>query len=218
MKRCRGRPNQLWARPEGPPDTTRDPTASWCTPPTSATSFTSCPRSTSLSPIVVPGIGTGPSAVVAMVLKKNIKSKSYHKRYQVKWRRRREGKTDYYARKRLITQDKRKPNSPKYRLVVRFSNRYVLRTMPGDHGDWGCLPMAVVGGAAWAGGGGFSMVLRPNPLRHSGWQWGSGHLVDCFVGGVGTLFVSLLISSAAAVHVLVAAGEAMPFGHSGRCG
>lgn len=58
-----------------------------------------------------------------MVLKKNIKTKSYHKRYQVKWRRRREGKTDYYARKRLITQDKRKHNSPKYRLVVRFSNR-----------------------------------------------------------------------------------------------
>lgn len=61
-----------------------------------------------------------------MVLKKNIKTKSYHKRYQVKWRRRREGKTDYYARKRLITQDKRKHNSPKYRLVVRFSNRYVV--------------------------------------------------------------------------------------------
>jgi len=31
-----------------------------------------------------------------------------------------EGKTDYYARKRLITQDKTKYNSPKYRLVVRF--------------------------------------------------------------------------------------------------
>ncbi|GAB0495818.1 hypothetical protein MMPV_007125 [Pyropia vietnamensis] len=61
-----------------------------------------------------------------MVLKKALKSKSYHKRYQVKWRRRREGKTDYYARKRLITQDKRKYNSPKYRLVVRFSNRDIV--------------------------------------------------------------------------------------------
>jgi len=60
-----------------------------------------------------------------MVLKKNIKTKAYHKRYQVKWRRRREGKTDYYARKRLISQDKRKYNSPKYRMVVRFTNRYV---------------------------------------------------------------------------------------------
>merc|ERR1711976_1147168 len=36
------------------------------------------------------------------------------------------GKTDYRARKRLITQDKNKYGSPKYRLVVRFSNRYVI--------------------------------------------------------------------------------------------
>lgn len=31
-----------------------------------------------------------------------------------------EGKTDYRARLRLVTQDKNKYNSPKYRLVVRF--------------------------------------------------------------------------------------------------
>jgi large subunit ribosomal protein L5e len=37
-----------------------------------------------------------------------------------------EGRTDYRARKRLITQDKNKYNSPKYRLVVRFTNRYCL--------------------------------------------------------------------------------------------
>jgi large subunit ribosomal protein L5e len=54
------------------------------------------------------------------------KSKPYFKRYQVKWRRRREGKTDYYARKRLIIQDKNKYNSPKYRLVVRFTNRDII--------------------------------------------------------------------------------------------
>ncbi len=34
-----------------------------------------------------------------------------------------EGKTDYYARKRLTAQAKNKYNSPKYRFVVRFSNR-----------------------------------------------------------------------------------------------
>jgi large subunit ribosomal protein L5e len=34
-----------------------------------------------------------------------------------------EGKTDYYARKRLVVQDKNKYNSPKYRLVVRISNK-----------------------------------------------------------------------------------------------
>ena len=37
-----------------------------------------------------------------------------------------EGKTDYRARKRLITQDKNKYNSPKYRLVVRFSNKHCI--------------------------------------------------------------------------------------------
>jgi len=53
------------------------------------------------------------------------KNKAYFKRFQVKWRRRREGKTDYRQRHKLITQDKNKYGSPKYRLVVRFSNRYV---------------------------------------------------------------------------------------------
>lgn len=53
------------------------------------------------------------------------KNKAYFKRFQVKYRRRREGKTDYYARKRLIIQDKNKYGAPKYRLVVRFSAHYV---------------------------------------------------------------------------------------------
>ncbi|TDH66457.1 hypothetical protein CCR75_007741 [Bremia lactucae] len=57
---------------------------------------------------------------------KVLKNKAYFKRYQVKYRRRREGKTDYRARKRLITQDKNKYNSPKYRLVVRITNRQVI--------------------------------------------------------------------------------------------
>jgi len=54
------------------------------------------------------------------------KTKAYFKRYQVKYRRRREGKTDYRARKRLITQDKNKYNSPKYRLVVSITNTQVI--------------------------------------------------------------------------------------------
>ncbi|TPX51584.1 hypothetical protein SeMB42_g00134 [Synchytrium endobioticum] len=54
---------------------------------------------------------------------KQQKTKAYFKRYQVKYRRRREGKTDYYARKRLVTQAKNKYNTPKYRLVVRFTNK-----------------------------------------------------------------------------------------------
>merc|ERR1712091_425615 len=58
-----------------------------------------------------------------MAFVKLVKNKPYFKRFQVKYRRRREGKTDYYARKRLVAQDKNKYNSPKYRFVVRFSNK-----------------------------------------------------------------------------------------------
>ena len=47
-------------------------------------------------------------------------------RFQTKYKRRREGKTDYYARKRLVTQAKNKYNAPKYRLVVRFTNRDII--------------------------------------------------------------------------------------------
>jgi len=54
---------------------------------------------------------------------KVVKNKQYFKRFQVKLKRRREGKTDYYARKRLVVQDKNKYNTPKYRMIVRFSNR-----------------------------------------------------------------------------------------------
>lgn len=57
---------------------------------------------------------------------KEVKNKAYFKRFQVKFRRRREGKTDYYARKRLVAQDKNKYNSPKFRLVVRFTNRDII--------------------------------------------------------------------------------------------
>lgn len=57
---------------------------------------------------------------------KVVKNKAYFKTFQVKWRRRREGKTDYRQRHKLITQDKNKYQSPKYRLVVRFTNQYVI--------------------------------------------------------------------------------------------
>ncbi|VDK24753.1 unnamed protein product, partial [Anisakis simplex] len=57
---------------------------------------------------------------------KVVKNKAYFKRYQVKLKRRREGKTDYYARKRLTVQDKNKYNTPKYRLIVRFTNKDII--------------------------------------------------------------------------------------------
>eukprot|EP00243_Klebsormidium_subtile_P005666 TRINITY_DN2299_c0_g2_i1.p1 TRINITY_DN2299_c0_g2~~TRINITY_DN2299_c0_g2_i1.p1 ORF type:complete len:293 (-),score=118.72 TRINITY_DN2299_c0_g2_i1:214-1092(-) len=61
-----------------------------------------------------------------MAFVKTIKTRSYFKRFQVKYRRRREGKTDYRARIRLVTQDKNKYNTPKYRFVVRFTNRDIV--------------------------------------------------------------------------------------------
>jgi large subunit ribosomal protein L5e len=57
---------------------------------------------------------------------KVVKNKAYFKRYQVKFRRRREGKTDYFARKRLVVQNKNKYNTPKYRLVTRFTNTDII--------------------------------------------------------------------------------------------
>ncbi|GAB4841989.1 60S ribosomal protein L5 [Ancistrocladus abbreviatus] len=55
-----------------------------------------------------------------MTFVKAQKTKAYFKRFQVKFKRRREGKADYRARTRLINQDKNKYNTPKYHFVVRF--------------------------------------------------------------------------------------------------
>jgi len=57
---------------------------------------------------------------------KVIKNNTYFKRFQVRFRRRREGKTDYYQRKRLIKQRKNKYNTPKYRFVVRRTNQKII--------------------------------------------------------------------------------------------
>jgi len=68
---------------------------------------------------------------------KVVKNKAYFKRFQVKLKRRRQGKTDYRARKRLVAQDKNKYNTPKYRFTVRFTNRDIIcqvqyATLKGD--------------------------------------------------------------------------------------
>ncbi|CAN1128587.1 60S ribosomal protein L5 [Linum perenne] len=73
-----------------------------------------------------------------MAFAKAQKTRAYFKRFQVKYRRRRAGKTDYRARIRLINQDKNKYNTPKYRFVVRFTNKDVVAqiihsTIIGDH-------------------------------------------------------------------------------------
>ena len=68
---------------------------------------------------------------------KIVKNKAYSKRMQVKPKRRRQGKTDYYARRRLVFQDKNKYDSKKYRLVARRTNSRIIAqiiysTMTGD--------------------------------------------------------------------------------------
>jgi large subunit ribosomal protein L5e len=58
-------------------------------------------------------------------------------RMQTKPKRRRQGKTDYFARRRLVFQDKNKYDSKKYRLVVRRTCSKIIcqvisSTMIGD--------------------------------------------------------------------------------------
>jgi large subunit ribosomal protein L5e len=57
---------------------------------------------------------------------KVVKNTAYFKRYQVKFKRRRQAKTDYHARRRLIIQDKNKYKTPKYRFCVRVTNRDII--------------------------------------------------------------------------------------------
>ena len=57
---------------------------------------------------------------------KIIKNTSYFSRFQTKYRRRRECKTDYVQRTQLIQQDKTKYGAAKYRLVARITNTKVI--------------------------------------------------------------------------------------------
>jgi len=61
-----------------------------------------------------------------MAFVKILKNSAFFKRYQVPKRRRREGRTDYQARRKMVRQDKNKFNNRKYRLIVRFTNTKVI--------------------------------------------------------------------------------------------
>jgi len=72
-----------------------------------------------------------------MAFVKVVKNKAYYKRYQTKYRRRREGKTNYRQRRGMVKQAKNKYNAAKYRLVARFTNtkcicQIVYSTIEGD--------------------------------------------------------------------------------------
>jgi large subunit ribosomal protein L5e len=89
---------------------------------------------------------------------KVVKTKAYFKRYQVKYRRRREGKTDYYARKRLIIQDKNKFNSPKFRFVVRFTNKDIITQI---------VSSKIEGDKVLAAAYGHELVRYGFPVKHA---------------------------------------------------
>jgi len=61
-----------------------------------------------------------------MICSRVSKTSSYFSRFSVKYSRRRSGKTDYRARRYLTTQDKNRYNTPKFRLILRFSNKNIF--------------------------------------------------------------------------------------------
>ncbi|CAE8587277.1 unnamed protein product [Polarella glacialis] len=72
-----------------------------------------------------------------MAFVKILKNTAYFKRFQVPKRRRRQGKTDFHARRKMVRQDKNKFNNRKYRLCVRFTNKRCIcqimyATLKGD--------------------------------------------------------------------------------------
>lgn len=105
-----------------------------------------------------------------MAFHPEIKTPAYHSRFQVPFRRRREGKTDYYARKRLVVQSKAKYNSPKYRLVVRFSKKDITAQIVSSQisGD-------VVFTAAYA------HELPRYGIKHGLTNWAAGYAVGLLV-------------------------------------
>lgn len=70
-----------------------------------------------------------------------------------------EGKTDYFARKRLVVQDKNKYNTPKYRMIVRLSNRDVCCQVRDSEPDGGsCSNMSEL---SWLHSLSFSRLPMP---------------------------------------------------------
>jgi len=73
-----------------------------------------------------------------MAFVKILKNKAFFRRFQVQKRRRREGKTDFQARRKMVRQDKCKYNNRKHRLIVRVTNSKIIcqiayATIIGDH-------------------------------------------------------------------------------------
>uniref|UniRef100_A0A8I5TRI9 Large ribosomal subunit protein uL18 n=1 Tax=Pongo abelii TaxID=9601 RepID=A0A8I5TRI9_PONAB len=76
---------------------------------------------------------------------KVVKNKACFKRYQVKFRRRGKGKTEYHAWKHLVIQDKSKYKTPKYRMIVRVTNRDIICQIA-----YACIDRDIIVCAAYA--------------------------------------------------------------------
>lgn len=91
-------------------------------------------------------------------------------RFQTKYKRRRSGKTDYYARKRLITQAKNKYNAPKYRLVVRFTNRDIIMQI---------VTSEITGDKVFASA--YSHELRAYGIEHGLTNWAAAYCTGLLI-------------------------------------
>ncbi|ORY68687.1 60S ribosomal protein L5 [Pseudomassariella vexata] len=105
-----------------------------------------------------------------MAFDKAVKSSAYYSRFQTKYKRRRQGKTDYYARKRLITQAKNKYNAPKYRLVVRFTNRDIIMQI---------VTSEITGDKVFAAA--YSHELRAYGIEHGLTNWAAAYCTGLLI-------------------------------------
>jgi large subunit ribosomal protein L5e len=80
------------------------------------------------------------------------------------------GKTDYYARKRLITQAKNKYNAPKYRLVVRFTNRDIIMQI---------VTSEITGDKVFAAA--YSHELRAYGIEHGLTNWAAAYCTGLLI-------------------------------------
>ena len=87
----------------------------------------------SLGNLPNPGIELTSPALAGRFFTTNPPRKPYFKRYQVKFRRWREGKSDCSAQKQLVIQVKNKYHIPKYRMIVRVTNRDIIRQIAYAH-------------------------------------------------------------------------------------
>lgn len=81
----------------------------------------------------IPGFRNGKWMEVSNLKSSAKGTRTYHKNFQTKRRRRREGKTDYKHRINMIRQDCNESGSVKHRLVVRITNSKVICQIVGAY-------------------------------------------------------------------------------------